>query len=92
VPWRMNSSARTNPRNGICLNALHDRAFDRGFISFDEDLKLIYSPKCIERRQGKDGRARRQFADTAKSFSTRPYISGVSQNHIVQADLTFGAG
>lgn len=45
VPWRMNSSARTNPRNGICLNALHDRAFDRGFISFDEDLKLIYSPK-----------------------------------------------
>ncbi|MFN9779130.1 MAG: HNH endonuclease [Alphaproteobacteria bacterium] len=45
VPWRLNSGARTNPRNGICLNALHDRAFDRGFISFDEDLKLIYSPK-----------------------------------------------
>lgn len=45
VPWRVDPSTRTNPRNGICLNALHDRAFDRGLISFDDDLKLILSPQ-----------------------------------------------
>jgi len=45
VPWSVDRAARTNPRNGICLNALHDRAFDRGFISFNDDLKLIYSPR-----------------------------------------------
>jgi len=27
IPWRVDSTNRLNPRNGICLNALHDRAF-----------------------------------------------------------------
>ena len=45
VPWRVDANVRTNPRNGICLNVLHDRAFDRGFISFDENLNLIFSPQ-----------------------------------------------
>ncbi len=31
---------RINPSNGICLNALHDRAFDRHLITFDEDYKM----------------------------------------------------
>jgi putative restriction endonuclease len=45
MPWSEVPSARTNPRNGICLNALHDRAFDRGFITFGESLNVIYSPR-----------------------------------------------
>ena len=31
---------RLDPRNGIALNALHDRAFDCGLITFDTDLRL----------------------------------------------------
>ena len=27
IPWRVDTTNRLNPRNGICLNALHDRAF-----------------------------------------------------------------
>ncbi len=34
---------RTDPTNGICLNALHDRAFDRHLITFDEDYRLVVS-------------------------------------------------
>jgi putative restriction endonuclease len=45
VPWSINSSERTNPTNGICLNALHDRAFDEGLITFDEDFSVVYSSK-----------------------------------------------
>jgi putative restriction endonuclease len=33
VPWSKDKENRVNPQNGICLNALHDRAFDRGFIT-----------------------------------------------------------
>ena len=33
-----------NPTNGLCLSALHDRAFDRGLITFDPDLRLVLSP------------------------------------------------
>lgn len=43
VPWRTNSDNRLNPRNGLCLNALHDRAFDRGLITFDDELRLVLS-------------------------------------------------
>ncbi len=45
IPWRADEPNRTNPRNGLCLSALHDRAFDRGLISFDERLRVIISPQ-----------------------------------------------
>ena len=32
IPWR-EKRERTNPSNGLCLNVLHDRAFDRGLIT-----------------------------------------------------------
>lgn len=44
VPWSVEPRLRTNPRNGLCLNALHDRAFDRGLIAVDRNLKVIVSP------------------------------------------------
>lgn len=28
VPWRMDSKNRLNPQNGLCLSALHDKAYD----------------------------------------------------------------
>lgn len=43
VPWRDDPANRLNPRNGLCLSALHDRAFDRGLITFDSDLRLVVS-------------------------------------------------
>lgn len=44
VPWSVDEKNRTNPRNGLCLNALHDKAFDRGFISIDDDYRVLVSP------------------------------------------------
>lgn len=35
VPWSRDEKNRLNPMNGICLNALHDRAFDAGLITID---------------------------------------------------------
>ena len=43
VPWSRNQSIRMAPTNGICLNALHDRAFDKGLIAFDGKYRVIYS-------------------------------------------------
>lgn len=45
LPWSQNEQERLNVRNGICLNRLHDAAFDQGFISFDHDMGLILSSK-----------------------------------------------
>ncbi len=40
VAWKDDPQNRINPANGICLNALHDRAFDRHLITFDENYKM----------------------------------------------------
>lgn len=48
VPWSVDSGARTNPRNGICLNSLHDQAFDEGLITFGDDLTVLYSPQLSD--------------------------------------------
>lgn len=44
VPWGASEQHRLDPQNGVALNALHDRAFDRGLITFDEDLRLVCAP------------------------------------------------
>jgi len=43
IPWSENESRRADPTNGLCLNALHDKAFDRHLITFDEDYRLMVS-------------------------------------------------
>lgn len=40
VPWSVDEKNRTNPRNGLCLNAIHDRAFDCGLLTVTPDLKV----------------------------------------------------
>ena len=44
-PWKDSDSKteRTNPSNGLCLNALHDRAFDRGLITLDKEYRVVFS-------------------------------------------------
>ena len=32
VPWNKNKTTRLNPANGLCLSAIHDKAFDRGLV------------------------------------------------------------
>lgn len=43
IPWSENENRRADPTNGLCLNALHDKAFDRHLITFDEDCRLVVS-------------------------------------------------
>jgi len=47
VPWRTDPSNRLNPRNGLCLSALHDRAFDAGLITVGEDLRVWVSVRYV---------------------------------------------
>jgi hypothetical protein len=45
IPWSIQPERRGDPRNGIALNALHDRAFDRGLIAFEESWRLVISQR-----------------------------------------------
>ena len=45
APWREDQPNRANPRNGLCLSAIHDEAFDRGLITLDADFRVLLSPQ-----------------------------------------------
>jgi putative restriction endonuclease len=46
VPWSKDQKNRLNPTNGLCLNALHDKAFDKGLITISaKDYTIRVSSK-----------------------------------------------
>lgn len=49
-PWAVSDSKteRTDPRNGLCLNGLHDKAFDRGLITVLPDYTIKISTALKE--------------------------------------------
>ena len=45
IPWSKNVERRADPRNGLCLCALHDRAFDRGLLSIDDSFRVLLASR-----------------------------------------------
>lgn len=43
IPWRSDKDNRLNPRNGLCLSTLHDKAFDKGLITITPDYTIKIS-------------------------------------------------
>jgi hypothetical protein len=81
IPWKISVERRADPRNGLLLNALYDRAFDRGLITFDESLRLVVSrrlqtdfPPVLQRQSllemaGKSLRLPFRFAPDPKAMA-----------------------
>lgn len=62
APWSDFPDARLDPRNGLCLSALHDAAFDSGLITVNENLEIVLSR-----------RLRSYFPQSALEQSFAPY-------------------
>jgi predicted restriction endonuclease len=64
VPWSRDKKNRLNPSNGLCLSAIHDRAFDKGLLTLSdsyevllsEELKRSKEPFIVEVLQPLEGR------------------------------------
>ena len=49
VPWSKDKANRLNPSNGLCLSAIHDRAFDKGLLALSDDFRIIVSEELKRR-------------------------------------------
>ncbi len=49
-PWKVSDDIKekANPQNGLCLNALHDKAFDLGFITVDKNTLCIVVAEALK--------------------------------------------
>jgi putative restriction endonuclease len=52
IPWSRNVSLRADPRNGLALCAIHDRAFDRGLLTITETLTVRSSKRVKAKTSG----------------------------------------
>ncbi len=50
IPWSVDEKNRLNPRNGIALNALHDKAFELGFIAITPEYKIKISSALLKQK------------------------------------------
>jgi putative restriction endonuclease len=48
VPWAADKRNRLNPRNGLCLSSLHDRALDGGLITVTQDHRIRISKRLLK--------------------------------------------
>lgn len=43
IPWSQDEANRLNPHNGLALSMLHDKAFDQGLITIQENMTVLVS-------------------------------------------------
>jgi putative restriction endonuclease len=94
IPWSSDALNRLNPRNGLCLNTLHDRAFDRGLIWVDENFIVRFSSRLRSGSMGDFGAARWLYEFDGqplllpKKFSPDPLLLRSHALAAVQANNT----
>jgi putative restriction endonuclease len=49
IGWAERADTRMDPRNGLCLSATYDAAFDGKLITFDDDYRLVLSKTIRDR-------------------------------------------
>jgi len=49
IGWAERADTRMDPRNGLCLSATYDAAFDGKLITFDDDYRLVLSKAIRDR-------------------------------------------
>ena len=57
VGWAEDKGTRMDPRNGLCLSATYDAAFDKHLLSLDEDYRIILSRDLKDHYTGESVRA-----------------------------------
>ncbi|MGM0582908.1 MAG: HNH endonuclease [Bacteroidota bacterium] len=50
-PWSKDEKNRLNPRNGIAINALHDKAFENGLITITPEYKIKISNVLLKQKK-----------------------------------------
>lgn len=61
VPWSADKANRLNPSNGLCLSAIHDKAFDSYLFSLSDDWRVVLSDRI---KASKDSFLREVFWPT----------------------------
>jgi putative restriction endonuclease len=78
APWAKDPNNRMNPRNGLCLNLLHHKAFDAGLITITPEFQVRVSTSLTSTTADANsnffGRYNNQFAQLPRRFLPDPSL------------------
>lgn len=74
VGWADAAVSRTNPKNGLCLNAFFHKAYDNFLLGITPDLKVVLAEELVEK-------------STEASF--RDYLRGLEGRSVILPDRFF---
>ena len=81
VPWSKDKANRLNPSNGLCLSAIHDKAFDNYLFSLTDDWRVVLSAQL---RSNKDRFVKEVFHSAGDRQIEMPERFGPSAAFIAQ--------
>jgi len=67
-PWGLDERNRLNPQNGLCLNALHDKAFEYGYMTITPEYQIRIS-SILSKQSGNPS-----IAENFIKFNHKPII------------------
>jgi putative restriction endonuclease len=70
-PWSVDVVNRLNPRNGIAINPLHDRAFETGLMTITPEYKIRISPLLLSNRSSVSNELFNQYEGRTIILPTR---------------------
>ena len=77
-PWSADPENRMNPANGLCLNPLHDKAYEAGLITITPDYRVLVSSEIAKLKgnwtQEHFTRYHEQTIRLPKHFAPRPEL------------------
>lgn len=53
IPWKSSVERRADPRNGLALCSIHDRAFDRGLLALTDSYSVLTSRRAKSKSSGR---------------------------------------
>lgn len=82
LPWARSKENRMNLSNGLCLNALHDKAFEAGLIAITSDYEIKIS--SVLKKQKKNPNIEKYFLNYENEKIILPHVHLPNPNFLYQ--------
>lgn len=93
IPWKDSETNRLNPRNGLALSMLHDKAFDLGMLTIDKNMKVVVSKKYFSQNDSFSEKSILHFDGKAvakpEKFSPDEEFLAYHREHIFENKVEF---
>lgn len=85
VPWSEDREIRLDPANGLCLSVLYDKLFDKGYLTFTDELQVVITPQPAV-----SDALRSILEEVAGRYAAKPVNTPINPEYLARHRKRFG--